>query len=277
MLYEFVRDNRQEIISRCRAKVCQSIRELTTELNVPISAEDFRALNACLDEAIARAVTHYGREPSPSQQIGFLSHELRNLINTALLAFEVLKSGKVAIGGSTGTVLHRSLLSAYDLISRSLTEIRLEKTLSSRQEFSAADFIKELVPAATLSAHARRLKLKVVPPERDVRVEADRAVLAAVMMNLLQNAFKFTRPRSTVTLRVNASNDRVLFEVEDECGGLPSGKLFRPFEQRSTDRSGLGLGLAFSRTAVKAHNGRLFARSLPDVGCVFTVELPTVS
>ena len=64
-----------------------------------------------------------------------------------------------------------------------------------------SDFIEELVPAATLSADARHVKLHVVPAERGVSVDADREVLAAVMMNLLQNAFKFTRPRSTVTLR----------------------------------------------------------------------------
>jgi signal transduction histidine kinase len=68
--------------------------------------------------------------------------------------------------------------------------------------------------------------------------------------NLLQNAFKFTRPRTTVTLRVGASAERVVIEIEDECDGLPGGtvhELFRPFEQRSADRTGLGLGLAFSR------------------------------
>jgi signal transduction histidine kinase len=274
MRYEFVHANRQEIIRRCQDDVCQSIRKLAMELDVPINSEDFRALNACLDDAIAQAVTQYGHERN--QQAGFFSHELRNLLNTAILAFEVLNSGKVGIGGSTGNVLHRSLLSAYDLVSRSLNEIRLKKTLPSRQEFSVADFIDELAPAAALSANARHIKLKVMPAERGIRVEADREVLAAVMMNLLQNAFKFTRPRTTVTLRVKAGTDRVLFEVEDECGGLPSGNLFRPFEQRSTDRTGVGLGLAFSRSAVNAHDGRLYARSLPGVGCVFTVELPRV-
>ena len=102
-------------------------------------------------------------------------------------------------------------------------------------------------------------------------------VLAAVVGNLLQNAFKFTRPRTTVTLRVNASTERVLIEVEDECGGLPGGnvnELFRPFEQRSADRTGLGLGLAFSRWGVEANNGRIYARNLPDRGCVFTLDLP---
>ena len=102
-------------------------------------------------------------------------------------------------------------------------------------------------------------------------------MLAAVVGNLLQNAFKFTRPHTTVTLRVGASAERVLIEIEDECGGLPAGNvngLFRPFEQRSADRTGLGLGLAFSRWGVEANDGRIYARNLPEKGCVFTIDLP---
>jgi signal transduction histidine kinase len=56
-----------------------------------------------------------------------------------------------------------------------------------------------------------------------VSVDAHRPILAAVVTNLLQNAFKFTRPGTTVTLRGSATGDRVLIEVEDECGGLPDG------------------------------------------------------
>jgi signal transduction histidine kinase len=110
-----------------------------------------------------------------------------------------------------------------------------------------------------------------------VAVDADRQVLAAVLMNLLQNAFKFTRPRTTVMLRVIASARRVRLEIHDECGGLPCGnvnELFRPFEQRGDDRTGLGIGLAFSRWGAEANGGRLSARTLPDQGCVFTVDLP---
>lgn len=88
---------------------------------------------------------------------------------------------------------------------------------------------------------------------------------------------KFTHPNGTVSLRVRSSDERVLIEVEDECGGLPDGDandLFRPFVQRSTDRTGVGLGLAFSRWGVEASGGKIYARDLPGKGCVFTVDLP---
>jgi len=81
-------------------------------------------------------------------------------------------------------------------------------------------------------------------------------------------------------LRADASVERVLIEVGDECRGLASGdlnELFRPFEQRGVDRTGLGLGLAFSRWGVEQNNGKVYARNLTGKGCVFTVGLPRVA
>jgi signal transduction histidine kinase len=69
----------------------------------------------------------------------------------------------------------------------------------------------------------------------------------------------------------------VHIEIEDECGGLPPGDvndLFRPLDQRSADRTGMGLGLAFGKWGVKANHGRIQARDLPERGCIFTVDLP---
>ena len=265
--------------------VCQSITEMAVEVDAPISTDDFRTLNRCLDDAIAAAVTQYGRGnhefalDGEGQRLGFLAHELRNLTNTALLAFEVLKTGDVGVGGSTGAVLHRSLLGLRALIARSLAEVRLTQGVQNREQFLVAGFIEELEPAATVEAMSLGVTLTVRPVEDGIAIEADRQVLASVVANLLQNAFKFTRPRTAVTLAVGASAERVLIEVHDECDGLPGGnahELFRPFEQRSVNRTGMGLGLAFCRWGVEASHGRIYARNLPDRGCVFTVDLPRV-
>jgi len=270
--------------------VCQAITELAVELNAPVSTDDFRMLNRCLDEAIASAVTQYTRERNLSaidgesarggERLGFFAHELRNLTNTAIVAFEVLKTGNVGVAGSTGAVLHRSLMGLRALIGRSLAEVRLTQGIQNREQLMVSAFIDEVASAATLDANARGITLTVLPVEAGVTIEADRQILAAMVGNLLQNAFKFTRPRSNVTLRVGSSADRVSIEVEDECGGLPGGNgqvSFRPFEQRSADRTGLGLGLAFSRWGAEANNGRIHARNLPNRGCVFTVDLPRFS
>jgi signal transduction histidine kinase len=269
--------------------VCQAITELAVEIDAPISTDDFRLLNRCLDDAIAGAVTEYGRQRNQftldgqiargSERLGFLAHELRNLTNTAMVAFEVLKSGNVGVAGSTGAVLQRSLVGLGNLVDRSLGEVRLTQGVQNPETFLVSGFIEELAPAASLMADAQGITLNLMRIEDGVAIEGDRQVLTAVVMNLLQNAFKFTRPRTTVTLRVVAGADRVLVEIEDRCGGLPRGdvnELFRPFEQRSANRTGLGLGLAFSRWGIEANQGRLYARSLPDVGCVFTIDLPRI-
>jgi signal transduction histidine kinase len=267
--------------------VCQAITELAVELNAPISTGDFRTLHRCLDDAIAGAVTEYGREHNQSgidgesargtERLGFFAHELRNLLNTALMAFEVLKTGNVGVAGSTGTVLHRTLRASQSLVTRSLAEVRLTQGIQNREQFRVAEFIEEIASASTFEANARGVGLIVMPVEDALAIASDRQVLAAVVGNLLQNAFKFTRPGTTVTLRVGGSAERVLIEVQDECGGLPSGdvnQLFRPFEQRSGDRTGIGLGLAFSRWGAEANGGRIYARNLPGRGCVFTLDLP---
>ena len=53
--------------------------------------------------------------------------------------------------------------------------------------------------------------------------------------------------------------------------------LFRPFEQRSADRSGLGLGLAIARESVETNGGEIRARNLPGTGCIFTIDLPRLA
>jgi signal transduction histidine kinase len=270
--------------------VCQAITELAVEMQAPISTDDFRMLNRCLDDAIAGAVTEFGREQNQStldgetargnERAGFLAHEMRNLLHTAIMAFDVLKTGNVGVGGSTGTVLHRSLMRARALIGRSLAEVRLTQGTQNPVQFPVASFIDEIVTAATLEGNARGIGLRVIPVDADLGVEADPQVLTAVVMNLLQNAFKFTRAGTTVVLSVGGSAERVLIEIQDECGGLPSAnvnELFRPFEQRGGDRTGMGLGLAFCRWGVEANHGRIYARNLPDQGCVFGIDLPRIA
>jgi signal transduction histidine kinase len=108
----------------------------------------------------------------------------------------------------------------------------------------------------------------------------DPDMLAAAIGNLLQNAFKFTKRHSEVHLHTSLVADRLLIEVEDHCGGLPTGspeKLLLPFVQLGEDRTGLGLGLDICRRSIEANHGALRVRDIPGVGCVFTIDLPYLS
>lgn len=263
--------------------VCQAITELAVAQKAPIPGEEFRTLNLCLDDAIAGAVTEYSlhRERAitdhGSERLGILAHELRNLLNTAMLSFESIKSGHVAAGGATGVVHERSLMGLRDLIDRSLAEVRLDVGTEHLERISVAEFIEEVEIGSAVQAQARGVHFVVTAGDRSEAIEGDRQILAAAVANLLQNAFKFTREHGYVSLTTRVAGDRILFEIEDECGGLPEGKtedLFRPFVQKGRIKTGAGLGLSICLKAAKANAGDVHVRDLPGKGCVFTLDLP---
>ena len=267
--------------------VCQAVTELAIERKISISADEFRTLNRCLDEAIAQAVTEYARQRELSlsdrgtERLGFFAHELRNLLSNAMLAFEVLKGGTVGVGGSTGMLLGRNLVALRDLIDRSLVAVRLEAGLQRRERVPLAELMEDVALAAPIEAKVRGLQLTVTPVTTPGAIDVDRQLITAALANLLQNAFKFTRPNGQVVLRTDTTTatGRVLIDVEDECGGLPQGKaggLFVPFEQRSANRTGLGLGLAIARESVESNGGVIRTRNLPGKGCIFTIDLPLI-
>ena len=270
--------------------LCQAITELATEKEAQISTTEFHALNRCLDDAIASAVTEYSRRheqelggegSETNLRLGFLAHELRNLLNTATLSFEAIKRGSVAINGSTSALHDSALRKLRRLLDRSLAEVRLSVD-PHKERIDLVNFIEEVEAAAALEANSLAIRLTIAPVSRNIAVDADRQILAAVLTNLLQNAFNFTRENGhvDVSLRVRQSGDRVFIDIEDRCGGLPSGtadELFRPFKQQGKDRSGAGLGLTICRRGVEANDGLLHVRDLPGQGCVFTVELPRLT
>jgi len=266
--------------------LCQAITELALDLEVPIATEDFHTLNRCLDNAIANAVTEYSRQRNVDEtgaevrRHGYLAHELRNHLNTAMLAFQVVKSGRVGVTGSTIAVLQRSLRGLRNLIDRSLSEVRLASGTHQKKRVRLAEFIEEMEIDAGIDATDRGIQFSVEHVDPDLVVEVDRHLFASAISNLLQNAFKFTRPSGQVSLRTHSTADRVTIEIEDECGGLPAGAIdvmFRPFEQRGADRAGLGLGLGISRQAIETDGGKLSVRDIPGKGCVFNIEMPRAS
>ena len=263
--------------------LCQAVTGLAVDLKSKIAAEEFQTLNRCLDDAIADAVTEYGRQrdkavsDKEAERLGSLAHEMRNLLSAATLSYEAVLRGSVTIGGSTGSILGRSLKSLRDLVDRSLAEVRLAAGLAIREPILLAELIEEVEVAAAMDARVRGLELTVTPAEYGVVITGDRQLLAAALANLLHNAFKFSRPAGHVSLKTRVQEGQVLIEVEDECGGLPPGKaeeLFLPFHQPSADKSGLGLGLTISQRSVKASGGNITVRNIPGKGCVFTVCLP---
>jgi signal transduction histidine kinase len=262
--------------------ICQAVTELAKETNAAITVDEFRTLNRCLDEAIAEAVTTYTAqrersiEDAGTYRLGTVVHEVRGRLSTAMMALSLLEKGHVGIGGSTGAVLKRSLKTMCTLLDHSFAEVRLASGSSRIERVLVSELIEQMEVDGSIEANSRGLGLTCDPGEPGLDVKIDRQLITAALANLLHNAFKFTRADGHVTLRTSSTAQRVRFEVEDECGGLPPGKaeeLFRPFEQRGADRTGLGLGLDIARRSVEACGGRLQVHDIPGSGCVFSMDL----
>ncbi len=112
--------------------VCQSITALAVEKKAKISADEFRTLNRCLDDAIADAVTSFGAARQVSVDIDAATSqqrfvdEQRRLVDIALQAYAAIKTGNVGFTGATGTLLVHALNELRSLAERIMPEICLE-------------------------------------------------------------------------------------------------------------------------------------------------------
>ena len=268
--------------------LCQAITDLALESDTPFTVDEFRTLNRCLDNAIADAVIEFGeqrdarvadaRTAAENERLGVLVHELRNVLQTATLAFQALEFGLLPLGGATGALVRRSLTSLATMLGDSMSQVRGVANADASEIFSVSEFIADASRAAALDAAERGCSFSVSAVDPLLGISGDRAHLLAALANLLQNAFKFTHSGTQVVLKAHADGTRILIEVSDHCGGLPHGateKMFRPFTQTGEDRSGLGLGLSIARRAVEADRGMLSVRDLPGTGCVFVIDMPS--
>ena len=266
--------------------LCQAITDLAFERDAPFAVDEFRTLNRCLDNAIADAVLEFSaqremqvlerHQEESREQAGFLVHELRNALSTARLAMSALELGNMTLSGATGAVLKRSLGALELLVNRAAVEVR-HGVAPERELFAVDAFIDDAHAGAQFEADAVGCRLTVGAVDATLALLANRAPLLAALANLLQNAFKFTRPYSEVVLSVRHAGDLVLIDVRDQCGGLAHGDtetLFAPFTQHGHDRTGMGLGLAIARHSVEEDFGTLTARDVPGHGCVFTMSMP---
>jgi len=263
--------------------ICQAITSLATKLGFEITAREFQQLNLSLDTAIAESVSEYRKigtenvDRAEIKRLGYLAHELRNCLQSATIALEMIESGIVGVKSGTGGMLQTSLTKMADLIDVALTEVRLRtdpKIFLVRTR--VFELLSEVGVTAGFDARTRNLTL-LMQGFSDLEVEVDRQLFVSALANLVQNALKFSKPGGTIQVRAHEVESRILIEVEDECGGLPDGKIEELFDagvQRDKDRTGMGLGLAISRQAIELNKGKLSAENLPGKGCKFIIDLP---
>ena len=208
-----------------------------------------------------------------------ISHDLRTPLTTLVGLSSLLASP--LDGERQQTVarqLHDEALRMNNMVTNLLDMARLQSGVRLNHQWQMLDDV--------VGCAIRETARSLVDHQLDVNLPADLPLLAfdevlieRVLVNLLQNAAKYTPPGSKVALSARVEGDRMLVMVSDNGPGLPAGldaRVFDKFtrgEQESTT-SGVGLGLAICRTIVEAHGGSIRAERLTPNGVRFVFTLP---
>jgi signal transduction histidine kinase len=155
------------------------------------------------------------------------------------------------------------------------------------EKFKVHEILDEVASITSTLASEKNLALLIGPDsDQTVEIFADRTRLRQVMINLVNNAIKFTE-KGQITIRIDRKGDaKILISVKDTGVGIQSDKLeviFQEFTQIDTSSTrkagGTGLGLPISRRLVVMHGGLLWAEStgIPGEGSTFFVELPLIA
>jgi two-component system sensor histidine kinase KdpD len=211
-----------------------------------------------------------------------VSHDLRTPLATITGAVSTLQQDGARLDEETRRGLLDSVREEAERLNR-LVQNLLEMT---RLESGAVQLRKQLHPpeeiiGAVLGRLGKRLAGRRVttrvPPDLPL-VPMDDILIEQVLLNLLDNAVKYTPPDTPIEVIATATDQSVTVEVADHGPGLPAGAEAKVFEKfyrvEGGAASGAGLGLAICRGIVRAHGGRIWAQNLPGGGVAFLFTLP---
>jgi signal transduction histidine kinase len=218
--------------------------------------------------------------------VSLVSHELRTPLTSIRMFIETLSLGRLKDPAQTQEVLQlltRETERLSTLIERVLDWARIE---SGRKEYHRESLeVEQVVEAAVAAFRAQRLDsgvdLKVDVPAGLPRVEVDRHAVAGALLNLLQNAYKYSGQDKRIALSARAEGRWVGLSVEDNGVGIALRDRKRIFDRfyrvdnlltRKTE--GSGLGLAITKRIIEAHGGRVVVQSEVGKGSRFTLQLP---
>ncbi|WP_243367619.1 PAS domain-containing sensor histidine kinase [Microvirga solisilvae] len=223
-----------------------------------------------------------------SEFLANMSHELRTPLNAIIGFAEVMQSG---IFGNLGSDKYEEYCSdirssgeyLLSVINDILDMSRIEagRTTLTKQPIEVHASIQRALRLVSEQTKAKNLSVSVDVNPDDIVVPADERALHQILVNLLQNATKFTSEGGCITVRTRLAGDAVNIYVEDNGIGIPDHaihKLGQPFEQVETEFSksykGSGLGLAIARSLAELHGGSLRIKSQEGVGTIVLVHLP---
>ncbi|MCS7009992.1 MAG: ATP-binding protein [Anaerolineales bacterium] len=219
-----------------------------------------------------------------------MSHELRTPLNSILGFADVILEG---IDGPLTPEMENDLRliqkNGQHLLALINDVLDMAKIEAGRMnlyfdQFNLYDLIQNVLNITTPMANSKGLALMLEPDtERDVVLVADETRIKQVLLNVVNNAIKFTERGYVSVHAARVPEEKVLITVTDTGIGIPEDqleKIFQEFSQVDTSTTrkvgGTGLGLPISRRLVELHGGRMWAESagIPGQGSVFYIELP---
>jgi two-component system phosphate regulon sensor histidine kinase PhoR len=216
--------------------------------------------------------------------ISNLSHELRTPLASLKALTETLQDGALDDPPAARRFIDQIQIEV-DALSQMVTELlELSRIESGRlsldlQPVSPCDLLKSACKRMKLQAERAGLTLRVECPPDLPKVMVDSQRLEQVLVNLIHNAVKFTKPGGEVVLSGEAGPGEVRFAVRDTGIGIPADEIPRIFErfyrvEKSRTGSGTGLGLSIARHIVEAHKGKIWAESVEGQGSTFYFTIP---
>ncbi|CAJ35938.1 GAF domain-containing sensor histidine kinase [Methanocella arvoryzae] len=219
-----------------------------------------------------------------------ISHELRTPLTTIKGYAELLKDGTLGPVNDE----QRDRLSRIDASVDRLTGIVESLSdlsgVASRQyagekiPVSLNELIEEVVRGIDFLADLKKLKITLDVPLTLPMISADRSRIQQVLLNVLNNAIKYTPDGGQISISVRDECDHLLIAVRDTGIGIPKEDIENIFSgfyhsgyKLSYEYKGAGLGLAISRKIVESHGGKIWADSEPGKGSTFFISLPKQS
>ena len=213
-----------------------------------------------------------------------LSHELRTPIASLKALTETLHEGAIDDPAVARDFL-KKMNAEVDRITRMVQELADLSSIESGQAtlqktpVDAGEVLTRAVSRLKARADQTGIDIVVYEPEALPPVMADEGRLEQVLLNLTENAIKFTPPDGRIEAAVKAESGYMIFTVADSGVGIPAEDLPRVFERfykadKARSEQGTGLGLAIAKHIVEAHGGRIWAESVEGRGSTFSFSLP---
>jgi len=250
----------------------------------PVDAHQRATLADLIEGAIAAAVKSYvtsrdyEARKREAEHVGFITHELRNPLTTAVLGVHQLRRepGPGPRREQTLDLVERNLRRISELIEGVLLVERGAHALKPQlTTMTLGELLEQPLNAAKLAADTKGLGM-VTRVDPDVVLHVDPKLSASAIDNVIQNAIKYT-DRGEVTIAAEENENEVVLHVRDTGPGISDENLatiFEPFRRGSATKPGSGLGLAIARRAVEAQGGTIHAESDGKRGTHFWFTLP---